>query len=77
MDRGGIDLVRHFVKSMEIPYPIIITPDSLARNYGVTGLPTTIFIDKKGRVREKIIGFSSSIAKQMVARVEELIAEKE
>lgn len=76
MDKGGAETVRHFVKSMDIPYPIIITPDDVARDYGVTGLPTTVLIDKEGKIREKMVGFSSTIAQQMVTKVEELTSEK-
>ena len=76
VDRGDMDIVRHFVKSMDIHYPIVITPDHVERNYGVTGLPTAILIDKEGRIREKIPGFSSGIAKQMTAKVVDLISEK-
>ena len=76
MDKGEIDTVRHFVRSVDIPYPIIMTPDNVARQYGVTGLPTTILIDKKGKIREKIVGFSKSIVQHMVDRVDELTSEK-
>jgi thioredoxin-related protein len=76
VDRGDIHTVRHFVKSMDIPYPIAITPNHVERNYGVTGLPTTILIDKEGRIREKIAGYTSEIAKQMTAKVVDLISEK-
>ena len=76
VDRGDMEIVRHFVKSMDIPYPIVITPDHVERNYGVTGLPTTILIDKEGKIREKIVGFTSEIAKQMTAKVVDLTSEK-
>jgi thiol-disulfide isomerase/thioredoxin len=76
MDRGNMNTVRHFVRSMDIPYPIGITPDHVERNYGITGLPVTILIDKEGRIREKIAGYTSEIAKQMTAKVVELISEK-
>lgn len=75
MDRGGTGIVRNFVKSMDIPYPIIITPDDVARNFGVTGLPTTVFIDKEGKIREKIVGFNSAIAQKIAAKVAELTSE--
>lgn len=75
MDRGGTDIVRNFVKSMDIPYPIIITPDDVSRNFGVTVLPTIIFIDKEGKIREKIVGFNSAIAQQIAAKVAELTSE--
>ncbi len=75
-ERGDMDTVRHFVKSMDIPYPTAITPGHVERDYGVTGLPTTFLIDKEGRIREKMVGFSSEIAKQLTAKVVELISEK-
>jgi len=74
--KGEVDTVRHFVRSMDIPYPIIMTPEEVARNYGISGLPTTIVIDKKGKIREKIVGFNSSIAREMAAKVVELASEK-
>ncbi len=72
---GDVEIVRRFVKSMNIPYPIVMTPDDVARKYKVTGLPTTILIDRKGNIREKIVGFNSAIGQQIVSKVEELIAE--
>jgi len=75
VDKGDVSGVHRFVKSMDIPYPIIITPDKVARNYGVTGLPTTILLDKQGRIRDKIPGFSSKIDQEIVAKVVELISE--
>jgi cytochrome c biogenesis protein CcmG/thiol:disulfide interchange protein DsbE len=76
MDRGNIDAVRRFVKSMDIPYPITVTPDDVERNYGITGLPTTILIDKEGKIRQRFIGFTNEMAKQMTALVTELTSEK-
>jgi thiol-disulfide isomerase/thioredoxin len=76
VDRGDADTVRRFVKSMDIPYPIAPTPDDVSRSYGATGLPTTILVDKNGRIRQKFLGFSSEISKEMTAVVAELIAEK-
>ena len=75
-DKGEGDVVRRFVQSMDIPYPIMIAPEDVMRGYGVTALPTTVFIDREGRIREKIIGFNSRIGKQMAERAEELTSEK-
>jgi thiol-disulfide isomerase/thioredoxin len=75
MDRGDTETVRHFAMSMDILYPVVITSNDVERNYGVTGLPTTILIDKKGRIREKFRGFTSEIAKQMTAKVLDLLSE--
>jgi cytochrome c biogenesis protein CcmG/thiol:disulfide interchange protein DsbE len=76
MDKGGTEIVRHFVKSMDIPYPIVMATDDVARSYGVTGLPTSFLIDRKGKIREKILGFDSAIAKHMASKVAELTSEK-
>lgn len=72
---GDVEMVRRFVKSMEIPYPIIMTPDEVARNYKITGLPTTVLIDREGKIREKIVGYNSAIGQQILSKVEELIGE--
>ena len=76
VDKGDGSAVRNFVKSMEIPYPVVMTPEDVARNYGVSSLPTTFLIDKEGKIRDKMIGFSSAVASQMGARIEELTSEK-
>lgn len=70
-----IEMVRRFVTSMEIPYPIVITPDEVARKYRVTGLPTAILIDRRGTIRERIVGFNRAIGQQIESKVGELIAE--
>jgi thiol-disulfide isomerase/thioredoxin len=76
LDKGDADTVRNFAKSMEIPYPIAIASEEIARSYGVTSLPTAIFIDKEGKIREKFIGFSSAIANMIAARAADLTSEK-
>lgn len=75
MDKGDIEVVRNFVRAMEIPYSIVITPDEVARKYKVTAIPTTFFIDKKGILRERITGFNSTIAQQMTSKTVELTSE--
>ncbi|MBP1700848.1 MAG: hypothetical protein H6Q41_6036, partial [Deltaproteobacteria bacterium] len=42
----------------------------------VTGIPVTFLIDKKGKIREKVVGFSRSIAKQLDTQVANLTSEK-
>jgi thiol-disulfide isomerase/thioredoxin len=76
MDKGDPKAVDDFVKSLDIPYPIAIAPEEIARAYGINGLPTTVLIDKEGKIREKILGFNTAIAKKIESRVAELISEK-
>lgn len=76
MDKGGeAEMVQRFVNQMDIPYPILMTPEGVSRNFKVTGLPTAILIDKEGKIREKIVGFNSAIGQQISAKVGELISE--
>jgi cytochrome c biogenesis protein CcmG/thiol:disulfide interchange protein DsbE len=76
VDRGDINTVKRFVNSMDIPYSIISTPEDVARNFGITGLPTAIIIDKQGKIREKISGFTIEMGKQMAGKVADLLSEK-
>jgi thiol-disulfide isomerase/thioredoxin len=70
-----VEAVRRFVNSMDIPYPIIMTPEEVARNYKATGLPTTVLIDRNGKIRERIVGFNSSIGQKISERISELTTE--
>jgi peroxiredoxin len=61
---------------MDIPYPVVMAPENVVRSYRVTGIPATFLIDKQGKIREKVVGFSGSIAKQLNTRVADLTSEK-
>jgi len=76
VDKGDGEAVRRFVTSMDIPYPVVIAPEDVVRNYRVTGIPVTFLIDKKGKIREKVVGFNRSIAKQLDTKVADLTSEK-
>ena len=76
LDKGDTDVVRNFAKSLDIPYPIVIAPEEVVRNYRVTSIPTTFFIDKEGKIRERITGFNSTISQQMTAKITDLTSEK-
>jgi hypothetical protein len=76
LDKADKDVVHHFVRSMDIPYPIVIAPETVVRDYGVSGLPTTILIDREGKIREKIVGFNTAIAQKMASSVAALTTEK-
>ncbi len=49
--------VTDFGLSFGLTYPLLVDQDnSVNRTYGVNSLPTTVFIDRKGVVREVFIG---------------------
>jgi cytochrome c biogenesis protein CcmG, thiol:disulfide interchange protein DsbE len=49
--------VASFARSQRISYTLLLDPSSsLAKQYGVTGIPTTYVLDRTGIVRFRIIG---------------------
>ncbi len=76
VDKGDVETVRKFIKSMDIPYPVVVAPDDVVRSYRVNSIPVTILIDKEGNIRETIPGFSSTIAQDLTRKVAELTSEK-
>ncbi len=58
-----------------IPYPILIGNNDVAKAYGVTGIPKTIFIDRKGKVRKTQVGFAPELEAQFDALIDSLINE--
>jgi len=75
-DKGDVETVRNFVKSLDIPYPIAMSPQDVSRSYGVSALPTAFLIDREGKIQQKMLGFSPAIAKQMTSKIEELLSQK-
>jgi cytochrome c biogenesis protein CcmG/thiol:disulfide interchange protein DsbE len=76
VDKGDVEIVRNFLKSMDIPYPVTIVPEDVVRSYQVTGIPATFLIDKEGKIRDRIAGFNNTIAQQLTTKVSDLISEK-
>lgn len=51
------DKVASFAEEQRVSYPILLDPSSAAaKQYGVTGIPTTYILDRSGVVRFKILG---------------------
>jgi peroxiredoxin len=62
--------------SMDIPYPVVTAPEDVVRSYRVTGIPATFLIDRQGKIRERVVGFSGAIARQLDTKVADLTSEK-
>ena len=80
LDKDSLDLVRPFVKSNNISYTIltgdqeilaILSAGSSGEEF--KGVPTTLIIDRKGRIRERFHG--SFELEQFEERLRSLIAE--
>jgi peroxiredoxin len=59
------DTVAAFAGDLNLTYPVLLDEESkIARQYAVTGLPTTFIIDRQGRLRAKILGAMDKAAFQ-------------
>jgi peroxiredoxin len=49
--------VAAFAAAHDLTFPILLDPDGVSRQrFGVQGLPTTFLIDRRGRIRDKVLG---------------------
>ncbi|MGH9786517.1 MAG: TlpA family protein disulfide reductase [Terriglobia bacterium] len=49
------DIVK-FTKQAGVTYPIVRRPQ-IMREWGLLGLPTTLIVDREGKIHKKIVGF--------------------
>jgi len=64
------NLGAYFARQKVSP-PTLISPDNeMAKLYGITGVPETFIIDKKGIVREKIVGLWEWDSPESIALIE-------
>jgi peroxiredoxin len=63
---------RLFIKEYGISYPNVLdTTRGIAAQFGASGLPTTVFIDREGRIVHRRVGAIPE--QQLAARVEDLL----
>ena len=67
------DVIPPFVASYNIPYPILVAPPGSALTSQIRSIPTTLLIDRQGRVAKQYVGaVAGSVFKQ---DIEALLAE--
>jgi len=60
LDDRGWSVVNPFVQKLGIPYPVVLGNDQVVQAYGgIDAIPTTFFVDKKGTVVKKHVGYMS------------------
>ena len=65
-----------FAEKHQMRYGIVVDKDGdTSRAYGVTGLPTMVLIDKKGVVRDVLVGYDPSGDARLEATLKTLLAE--
>ncbi len=50
MDEEGWKLVKPFIETKKMNYPVVIGDEGLARKYGLEAMPMTLVIDREGRI---------------------------
>lgn len=71
----GKNVVNKFLSKSEFDYHICINGGKVFNKYGVTGIPTHVLIDAKGRIRYKHIGFTPNIGDRLKEEIETLLSE--
>jgi peroxiredoxin len=57
IDQGGKDAVNDFFKKSGLTLPVFLDSDGrVGKLYGITGVPETFVIDRKGVIIKKIVG---------------------
>jgi cytochrome c biogenesis protein CcmG/thiol:disulfide interchange protein DsbE len=56
IDEGGREKVKKFVDEFHVTYPVVLPERMSQMEYGLTGVPTTILVDKHGRVAKTYTG---------------------
>ncbi len=64
-----------YMKANGLNFPVLIADKNIADEYRVTGIPETFIIDKKGIVRQKIIGPVQWDSPDIKAAIEKLVKE--
>jgi len=74
-DRGGAAVVRRFFDSQRIAgLPVLLDPKGAAgRQFDVQGIPSTVIIDKKGRLRARLDGAADWSGPAIATRIRQLV----
>ncbi|MBI5017076.1 MAG: TlpA family protein disulfide reductase [Deltaproteobacteria bacterium] len=79
LDSFGTKRVAQFVKGLafKVPYPIVIDKSrQVAARYGVSVLPTTIVIDRQGRIHYYHVGYAPGDEKEIEEKVTSAVGAK-
>jgi thiol-disulfide isomerase/thioredoxin len=58
LDRDGWKAVSPLVRDMNIEYPVVLGDNDVANAYGgIRAIPTTIIVDRDGKIVDRVTGF--------------------
>ncbi|SNB44736.1 TlpA disulfide reductase family protein [Geobacter sp. DSM 9736] len=74
IDEGGKEAVQRYFQSSGTSLPTLLdTEQKVGRRYGITGVPETFVIDRKGVIMKKVIGPMDWSQPEVVKYLEELM----
>jgi thiol-disulfide isomerase/thioredoxin len=76
LDHGSVGDVMAFARGAGIEYPILIGTPEVTQKYGVNPIPASFIIDRKGNLRDKIIGFNKELGEKIDQDVKDLLEEQ-
>src|SRR3984885_3243684 len=56
LDGGGTGRGKKFVDEFPVPYPVVLPERMSQMEYGLEGVPTTVLVDRYGRVAKTYVG---------------------
>lgn len=57
IDTSGHEAVEKFIRRFSVSFPVLLDPSgTIGRLYGITGVPESFLVNKKGMIAEKVIG---------------------
>ena len=75
LDEGGEKILKEFIITNKLTYPVALVDDDLTSAYGIRSLPAMVVISKKGVVAERFQGFNDDVARNMDSLIKKLLAE--
>jgi cytochrome c biogenesis protein CcmG, thiol:disulfide interchange protein DsbE len=74
LDEGGVDVVQEFVTDYKMTYPVVLDPQgNLANVLQTSSLPTSIMVDRNGRIVWKRVGFIDKNDAELKAAIEKAL----
>jgi len=76
IDEGGRDAVNTFYQGIGVSLPTLIDRDGkVSRQYGLTGVPESMLLDKKGLVAKTYIGPRKWTSPEITSQIDRLLQE--
>lgn len=70
------DAAVKYMEKQKFTYTLLLKGDDLAKEYGITGIPTLILIDKEGKVLHTAVGFGPGEEEHLAELIDKELAKK-